>query len=95
MLVAILLPADFPPKSTLSKNYLINKTISECVKYQVKHFFSLDMGPNCLQRLSADDTNRLYIEYPTHINGRGAHSLLYSFHTLDATFDPLEGTKQF
>ena len=58
MLVRILLSLDFPPKSTLLKSSLINS-----FKHQVNIFFShthllFDLGPNCLQRLSVDDTNR-------------------------------------
>ena len=59
--VRSLLSADFSPKLTLLKNSLIN-TISECqtvwIQIRSNIFFRPDLGPNCLQRLSADDTSR-------------------------------------
>ena len=34
---------------------------------QVRHSVGLDLGPNCLQRLSADDTRRQRVKGEFHI----------------------------
>ena len=34
---------------------------------QAQHFVGPDLGPNCLQRLSADDTGRLRVKH-CHVN---------------------------
>ena len=33
---------------------------------QGRLFVGPDLGPNCLQRLSADDTSRQRVKYPQH-----------------------------
>ena len=50
--------ADFFSKSTFSKNSFRNTTIvlKSLDPDRARHFAGLDLGPNCLQRLSADET---------------------------------------
>ena len=36
---------------------------------QARHFVRLDLGPNCLQRLSADDTSRQRVNTISQNNG--------------------------
>ena len=57
---AFLLSADFVSKSTFSKNsfrYTI-RVSNSLDPDQAKHFVGPDLGPKCLQKLSADDTRR-------------------------------------
>ena len=52
--------ADFFSKSTFSKNFFRN-TICVAIRLdpdQARHYVRPDLGPNCLQKLSADDTRR-------------------------------------
>ena len=52
--------ADFFPKSTVSKNSFRNTIrVSNSLDLdQARHFVGPDLGPNCLQSLSADDASR-------------------------------------
>ena len=54
--------ANFFSKSTFSKNsFSLRTTIimsNSLDPDQARHFFRADLGPNCLQRLSADNTSR-------------------------------------
>ena len=55
-----MLSADFL-KINIFKKKSFSKTISvpnSLVPEQARHFVGPDLGPNCLQRLSADDTRR-------------------------------------
>ena len=49
-------------KSTFSENFIRNIIIRQSVK-QAIHFVGPDLGPNCLQRLLADDTSRQRVIY--------------------------------
>ena len=54
--------ADFLfSKSTFSKNSSMNtiRVSNSLDPDQARHFVEPDLGPNCLQRLSADDTTRV------------------------------------
>ena len=55
-----LLSADFFSKSTFSKNSFSNTICvsSRLDPDQARPFVGPDLGPICLQRLSADDTSR-------------------------------------
>ena len=55
----ILLSADFFSKSTFLKNSFRNtiRVSNSLGPDQARHFVRPDLGPNCLQRLSADDTS--------------------------------------
>ena len=58
---AFLLSADFFSKSRFSKISFMYNTISGSNSLntdQARHSVRPDLGPNCLQRLSADDTRR-------------------------------------
>ena len=57
---AFLPSADFFSKSTFSKNSFRNtiRVSNSLDPDQAQHFVGPDLGPNCLQRLSADDTSR-------------------------------------
>ena len=52
-------PADFS-KLIFSKNYFSNyiRVSNSLDPDQARHFVGPDLGPNCSQRLSADDTRR-------------------------------------
>ena len=52
--------ADFFSKSTFSKNAFKNiiRVSNSLDSDQARHFVGPDLGPNCLQRFSADDTDR-------------------------------------
>ena len=52
--------ADFFSKSTFSKNSFRNTIIvsNRLDPDQARHFVGSDLIPNCLQKLSADDTSR-------------------------------------
>ena len=52
--------ADFFSKSTFSKKKIRNtiRVSNSLDPGQARHFVGPDLGPNCLQRLSADDTSR-------------------------------------
>ena len=56
-LACLFLSADFFSKSTFLKNsYMITLRVPNSVDPdQAQHFLGTHMGPNCLQRLSADD----------------------------------------
>ena len=51
--------ADFFSKSTFSKNSFRNsiRVLNHLDLDQARHVVGPDLGSNCLQRLSADDTN--------------------------------------
>ena len=55
---AFLLSAEFFSKSTISKNSFRNTiwVSNRLDPDQARHSVGPDLGPNCLQRLSADDT---------------------------------------
>ena len=58
--VYFLLSADFFSKLTLSKTLFRNtiRVSSSLDPDQAQHYVGPDQGPNCLQRLLADDTGR-------------------------------------
>ena len=61
VLFAFLLSASFFPKINAFKEFFnkYNIRVSKSLNpNQVKHFISPDLGPNCLQRLSADESNQ-------------------------------------
>ena len=64
ILHAFLLSADFFPKSTFLKNSFRNTVnVSNSLDPdQAQHFVSPYLNKNCLQRLSVDDTCRIYIK---------------------------------
>ena len=73
-----LLSADFPQKINFLKEFSNKYHIRVSNNFapdQVKHFFSPDLGPNSLQRLSADDTSRQRVTN-THHEWYGTHFLL-------------------
>ena len=48
---------DFFSKSTFSKNSFRNTIrVSKSLDPEAQHFVGPDLGPNCLQKLSTDDT---------------------------------------
>ena len=55
--------ADFFSKSTFMKNSFRNtiRLSNTLDSDQARHFVGLDLGSNCLQRLSADDTKSLRV----------------------------------
>ena len=57
---ASLSSADFFPKSSFSKISFRNtiRVTNSLDPDQARHFVGPDLGPNCLQRLSADDSTR-------------------------------------
>ena len=57
--LSFLSSTDFFLKSMFSKNYFRNtiRVSNSLDPDQVRHFVGPDLGPNCLQRLSADDTS--------------------------------------
>ena len=57
---AFLLSADFFSKSTFSKNYFKNniRVSNSLDPDQAQHFVRPNLGPNCLQKLSSEDTSR-------------------------------------
>ena len=59
-MLLMLSSADFYKISTFSKNSFRNNiSMSNSLDPgQARQFVGPDLGPNCLQRLSADDTNR-------------------------------------
>ena len=59
---AFSLSADFFSKSTLSKNSFI-RVSNSLDPDQARHFVEPDLGPNYLQRLSADDYGRQRVLY--------------------------------
>ena len=54
------LSSDFFSKSTFSKNSFRNtiRVSNRLDPDQARHFVGPDLGPKCLQKLSADDTSR-------------------------------------
>ena len=52
--------ADFFSKTTFSKNYFRNtiRVSNSLDPDQARQYVGPDLGPNCLQRLSADDNSR-------------------------------------
>ena len=56
--------ADFFTKSTFLKNYFRNtiRVANSLDPDQAQHFVEPDLGPNCLQKLSADDTRRYRVK---------------------------------
>ena len=60
----ILSSADFFSKLTFSKNYYKNtiKVPNSFDPDRARHLVGPDLYPNCLQRLSADDTSRLRVK---------------------------------
>ena len=69
---AFLSSADFFSKSTFSKNFWNTFRISNSLDPDhARRFVGSDLGPNCLQRLSADGTIRLRVKricpYTMHI----------------------------
>ena len=56
--------ADLFSKSSFSKNSFTNtKRVSNSLDPdQARRFVGPDLGPNCLQRLSADDTSRQTVQ---------------------------------
>ena len=52
--------ADFFSKSTFTKNSFRNtiRLSNRLDQDQARHLVGPDLGPNCLQRISADDTSR-------------------------------------
>ena len=55
----VLSSADFFPKSNYLKiSFRITIRVNILDPDQARHSVGLDLGPNCLQRLSADDTCR-------------------------------------
>ena len=52
--------ADSFSKSTFSKNYFRNtiRVSNSLDPDQARHFVGSDLSPNCLQKVSADDTSR-------------------------------------
>ena len=60
----VLSSADF--KKIIVSNYSFRNTIrvsNSLEPDQARHFVGPDLGPNCLQRLSADDTSRQRVKY--------------------------------
>ena len=57
----LLSSTDFVSKLTFSKNYFrnTNRVSNGLDPDQDRHFVGPDLGPNCLQRLSADKSHRL------------------------------------
>ena len=57
---AFLSSADFFSKSTFSKNYFKNniRVSNSLDPDQAQHFVRPNLGPNCLQNLSSDNTSR-------------------------------------
>ena len=57
---AFLSSADFFSKSTFSKNSFRNtiRVSNSLDQDQVRHFVGPDLGPNCLQKVSAEGTSR-------------------------------------
>ena len=56
ILHAFLLSADFIQNQLFQKNtFRVSNSLDPG---QARHFVGPDLGPNCLQRLSADDTSR-------------------------------------
>ena len=59
----LLSTASFFSKLTFSKKYLRNTTVSECqtvwVQIRTDKIVGPDLGPHCLQMLSASDKNSL------------------------------------
>ena len=54
----------FFSKSTFSKNYFRNtvRMSNSLDPDQARHFVGPDLGPNCLQKLSADDISSLRVK---------------------------------
>ena len=61
-----MLSADFFPKSTFSKKN-IQEYLQSGKQFESRsgqHFVRPDLGPNCLERLSADETSRQRVHKP-------------------------------
>ena len=60
ILQAFLWTVDFMPNSTFSKNSFMNtiRVSNSLDPDQARHFDGPDLGPNCLQKLSADSISR-------------------------------------
>ena len=56
----LLLSADFSKLTLSQSSFVINISVSKCLHPdQDRHSVGPDLGPNCLQRLSADDKSLL------------------------------------